>query len=269
MNKQDPRRQLTRRGFVKGAAVGGAALGGLTATSGASAKAQSESAAPRVKPPTQATKARELEAPEGYSEEQRAHYFVDSPGSDFMVDILQKLNIDYLAINPGSSFRGLHESVVNYGENARPEILTCLHEEQAVAMAHGYAKAAGKPMAVACHGTVGLQHAAMAVYNAWCDHVPVIVIAGNHIDAAHRSGSVGWAHSAQDPVAILRDFTKWDASPISLEDFSESLVRGYRIALTPPMGPTVLVADADLQERPVEQKPPIPNLTVPRRPRVT
>ena len=266
MSKQTPRRQITRRSFVKGAGVGGAALGALAATSGAATKAPTESAPSRVKPPTQAEKARELEAPEGYTEEQRAHYFVDSPGSDYMVDVLQKLQIDYLAINPGSSFRGLHESAVNYGENARPEILTCLHEEQAVAMAHGYAKAAGKPMAVACHGTVGLQHAAMAIYNAWCDYVPVIIIAGNHADAAHRSGSVGWAHSAQDPVSIVRDFTKWDASPISLEDFSESLVRGYRIALTPPMGPTVLVADADLQEGPVKQKPPIPNLTVPRPP---
>jgi thiamine pyrophosphate-dependent acetolactate synthase large subunit-like protein len=257
--------QITRRNFVKGAAAGGAALGALTSTSGASA--QTAAATSRVAPPTQAAQARELEAPEGYSAEQRAHYFVDSPGSDFMVDVLQSLQIDYLAINPGSSFRGLHESVVNYGENARPQILTCLHEEQAVAMAHGYAKAAGKPMAVACHGTVGLQHAAMAVYNAWCDYVPVIIIAGNHADAAHRSGSVGWAHSAQDPVAIVRDFTKWDAAPISAEDFSESLVRSYRIALTPPMGPTVIVADADLQEGPLERKPPIPKLTVPRPPR--
>ncbi|HET9448039.1 MAG TPA: thiamine pyrophosphate-dependent enzyme, partial [Steroidobacteraceae bacterium] len=242
------------------------ALGALTSTPVVAAQSSGAPAAARIEPPTQATKARELAAPEGYSEEQRAHYFVDSPGSDFMVDILQQLNIDYLAINPGSSFRGLHESVVNYGENARPKILTCLHEEQAVAIAHGYAKAAGKPMAVACHGTVGLQHAAMAVYNAWCDYVPVVIIAGNHIDAPHRSGSVGWAHSAQDPVAIVRDFTKWDASPISLEDFSESLVRGYRIAMTPPRGPTVLVADADLQEAACREKPPIPNLTVPRPP---
>ena len=262
MNKQTPRRQITRRSFVKVAGTGGAAMGALAATSGAAMKAQTEPAPARVKPPTQAEKAREFAAPEGYSEEQRAHYFIDSPGSDYMVDILQKLQIDYLAINPGSSFRGLHESVVNYGGNARPEILTCLHEEQAVALAHGYAKAAGKPMAVACHGTVGLQHAAMAIYNAWCDYVPVVIIAGNDIDAANRSGSVAWAHSAQDPVSIVRDFTKWDASPISLEDFSESLVRGYRIALTPPMGPTVLVADADLQEGSVKQKPPIPKLTV-------
>ncbi len=266
MNRKTPHRQITRRSFVKGAGVGGAALGALAASPEVVAEERKAPPPKGVNPPTQATKAREFEAPEGYSEEQRAHYFVDSPGSDFMVDVLQKLKIDYLAINPGSSFRGLHESVVNYGENARPEILTCLHEEQAVAMAHGYAKAAGKPMAVACHGTVGLQHAAMAIYNAWCDYVPVIIIAGNHLDAAHRSGSVGWAHSAQDPVSLVRDFTKWDASPVSAEDFSESLVRGYRIALTPPMGPTVLVADADLQEEPLEKAPPIPNLTVPRPP---
>jgi acetolactate synthase I/II/III large subunit len=258
--------QITRRSFVKGAAAGSAALGALAATASAAEKSTGDAAASSVQPPSQASKGRELEAPEGYSAEQRAHYFVDSPGSDFMVDVLQRLNIGYLAINPGSSFRGLHESVVNYGENTRPQILTCLHEEQAVAVAHGYAKAAGTPMAVACHGTVGLQHAAMAIYNAWCDYVPVIIIAGNHADAAHRSGSVGWAHSAQDPVAIVRDFTKWDAAPISLEDFSESLIRGYRIALTPPMGPTVLVADADLQESPLEKKPPIPDLTVPRPP---
>ncbi|HKU17223.1 MAG TPA: thiamine pyrophosphate-binding protein [Steroidobacteraceae bacterium] len=239
--------RITRRTFVQGAAAGGAALGTLAATAATAEKPASE-------------------APEGYSADQREHYFVESPGSDFMVDVLQRLSIDYLAINPGSTFRGLHESVVSHGENARPQILTCLHEEQAVALAHGYAKAAGKPMAVACHGTVGLQHAAMAVYNAWCDFVPIIIIAGNHADGAHRPGSVAWAHSAQDPVAIVRDFTKWDAAPVSLEDFAESLVRGYRIALTPPMGPTVLVADADLQESPIGKQPPIPNLTVPRPP---
>lgn len=262
----DPR--ITRRSFVKGAGAGagGATLGVLAGSANAAPKEKAGAATSRVAPPTQAAMARELAAPEGYSEEQRAHYFVDSPGSDFMVDVLQELQIDYLAINPGSSFRGLHESVVNHGENKRPEILTCLHEEQAVALAHGYAKASGKPMAVACHGTVGLQHAAMAVYNAWCDFVPVVILAGNHIDAAHRSGSVGWAHSAQDPVSIVRDFTKWDASPVSLEDFSESLVRAYRVALTPPMGPVVVVTDADLQEAGIKQQPPIPNLTVPRPP---
>ena len=97
------------------------------------------------------------------------------------MDTIRSLDIDYLTSNPGSRFRGFHESIVNYGANNKPEFLTCLHEESAVAMGHGYAKAAGKPLAVACHGTVGLQHAAMAIYNAWCDRAPVIILAGNHI----------------------------------------------------------------------------------------
>src|SRR5712692_11541435 len=88
--------------------------------------------------------------------------FVTRPGSDFMVDVIRSLGIEYIAANPASSFRSLQESIVNYGGNRKPEFLTCMHEESSVAMAHGYAKARGKPMAVLAHGTVGLQHAAMA-----------------------------------------------------------------------------------------------------------
>ena len=109
-------------------------------------------------------------------------------GSDFMVDVLKSLNFDYICANPGSSFRGLHESFINYGGNQSPELLTCYHEESSVAMAHAYFKAEGKPLAVMAHGTVGLQHASMAIYNAWCDRVPVYVILGNHSDAAHSTG---------------------------------------------------------------------------------
>ncbi len=105
-------------------------------------------------------------------------------GSDFMVDVIKSLGFDYICANPGSSFRGLHESVINYGGNKSPELITCLHEESSVAMAHGYAKIAGKPLGVFAHGTVGLQHAAMAIYNAYCDRVPVYVFVGNVIDAA-------------------------------------------------------------------------------------
>src|SRR6516164_4195168 len=97
-------------------------------------------------------------------------------GSDFMVDVIKTLDFEYLPANPASSFRGLHESLIDYGGNRKPEFLTCMHEESAVAMAHGYFKAAGKPLLTLCHGTVGLQHAAMAIYNAWCDRVPVIVV---------------------------------------------------------------------------------------------
>src|SRR5215210_5091919 len=100
---------------------------------------------------------------------------IERPGSDFMVDVIKTLDLKYVATNPGSSFRSLHESLVNYGKNSSPELLTCLHEESAVGMAHGYAKASGRPMGVMVHGTVGLQHASMAIYNAWCDRVPIMI----------------------------------------------------------------------------------------------
>ena len=200
--------------------------------------------------PTTSTELSEGVPPVGYSAEQARHYFVARPVSDTMVDIIRGLGIDYLAANPAASFRGLHESVVNYGRNIKPEFLTCLHEESAVAMAHGYSKIAGKPMAAICHGTVGLQHAAMAVYNAWCDRVPAIIIAGNHLHATERRPGIDWIHSAQDCAKLVRDFTKWDASPLTLQDFAESMVRAYKIATTPPMGPVVVVADATLQEEP-------------------
>ncbi len=169
-------------------------------------------------------------------------------GGDYMVDVIRSLDIKYVAANPGSSFRGLQESLVNYGGNTRPEFLTCMHEETSVAMAHGYAKVTGKPMLFLAHSTVGLQHAAMALYNDWCDRAPVIGILGNIMDAAKRRPNIEWLHTAQDPVAMVRDFVKWDDQPASLQHFGESLVRAHKIAMTPPMGPVILVADGDLQE---------------------
>jgi thiamine pyrophosphate-dependent acetolactate synthase large subunit-like protein len=169
--------------------------------------------------------------------------------------------LEYVAANPGSSFRSLHESVVNYGGNKAPELITCLHEESSVAIAHGYAKAAGKPMAVMAHGSVGFQHAAMAVYNAWCDRVPVIMFGGNGIDADKRRPGTEWSHSVQDPALMLRDFVKWDDAPGSLQHFAESTVRAYRVATTGQMGPVVIMADIDLQEDAIHGKPPtIPKL---------
>ena len=174
-----------------------------------------------------------------------------SGGGDFMVDVLKTLDIEYLATNCASSFRGLHEAVLNYGGNTQPEVLTCPHEEIAVHMAQGYAKIEGKPMAVACHGVVGLQHAAMAMYNAWCDRVPVIVIGGNIIEANKRGLRAEWVHSAVDPGAMVRDFVKWDDQPASLQHFAESAVRSYKIATTPPMAPVMLSLDSELQENPI------------------
>ena len=178
---------------------------------------------------------------------------IERPGSDFMVEVLKTLDLQYVATNPGSSFRSLHESLVNYGGNAKPELLTCLHEESAVGMAHGYAKATGKPMGVMVHGTVGLQHASMAIYNAWCDRVPVVIIAGNGVDANKRRPGTEWNHSVQDVALMVRDYVKWDDYPGSLQHFAESTVRAYKIAMTPPCEPVMIVADIDLQEDPIHE----------------
>ncbi|HZQ41083.1 MAG TPA: thiamine pyrophosphate-binding protein, partial [Rhizomicrobium sp.] len=159
-----------------------------------------------------------------------------------MVDVMKSLKLKYMFANTASAFRGLQESVVNYANNKDPEFITCLHEEAAAAMAHGYAKAANEPVMVGCHGTVGLQHAAMAIYNAWCDRAPMVLVAGNTLDGPSRVYGNQWNHSAQDPAALVRDFTKWDDQPVSLQHFAESMVRAYRIAMTPPIEPVLIIA---------------------------
>ena len=181
---------------------------------------------------------------------------IDRPGSDFMVDVLKTLDFEYCFSNPANTFRSLHESIINYGANTKPEFITCTHEEIAAAMAHGYAKIEGRPALVAVHGTVGTQHASMGVYDAFCDRVPVYLILGNHLDASGRRSVVTWSHSAQDAASIIRDYVKWDDAPGSLQHFAESAVRAYRIATTAPMGPVALVADADLQEHAIGGEAP-------------
>jgi thiamine pyrophosphate-dependent acetolactate synthase large subunit-like protein len=186
------------------------------------------------------------------------------PGSDFMVDIIKSIGFEYMCANPGNTFRSLHESLINYGGNQNPEFITCCHEECSVAMGHGYAKIEGKPLLVCVHGTVGLQHAAMAVYNAYCDRVPVFLLLGNIGDAAARVAQIDWVHSAQDPAAIIRDFVKWDDQPVSLPHFAESMIRAYKIAMTRPMMPVALVADDQLQEQAIPEgvDVTIPKLTL-------
>jgi thiamine pyrophosphate-dependent acetolactate synthase large subunit-like protein len=235
-----------RRDFLKGVATASAAGVAMVQQAQAAAPAVVDAAA-KLSP----VDAKALESGR----------LIPRPGSDFMVDVIKTLNVEFVAANPGSSFRSLHESVVNYGGNKAPELITCLHEESAVAIAHGYAKAAGKPMAVMAHGSVGFQHAAMAVYNAWCDRVPVIMIGGNGIDADKRRPGTEWSHSVQDPALLLRDYLKWDDAPGSLQHFAESTVRAYRVATTGQMGPVVIMADIDLQEDAIHGKPPsIPKL---------
>ena len=248
---------IDRRGFLKRAAtVSAAAL--ATPIAGAAAQPAVQRAAMPATPIMSA-------AAEAATSPEVEVLAADRTGSDFMVDVLKSLGFDYICANPGSSFRGIHESVINYGGNKSPELLTCCHEESSVAMAHGYAKVEGKPLGVFAHGTVGLQHASMAIYNAWCDRVPVYVMLGNQLDATMRRPGAEWAHSVQDAAAMVRDYTKWDDTPMSLPHFAESAVRAYKIALTPPMAPVVLVLDTEMQERPLgsDTKLAIPKLTIP------
>jgi acetolactate synthase-1/2/3 large subunit len=173
-----------------------------------------------------------------------------SSGGDYMVDVLNSLGIEYLAINCASSYRGLHEAVINHGGN-KPEIITCVHEDIAAHIGQGYAKMEGKPMAMACHGVVGLQHATMGIYNTWCDRVPLLIMGGNIMEADKRAPGAEWVHSGVDIGALVREFTKWDDQPASLPHFGESAVRAYKIATTPPMGPVFLALDQELQENPI------------------
>jgi acetolactate synthase-1/2/3 large subunit len=198
-------------------------------------------------------------------EEDAPFLTTESPGSDFMVEVLKTLDFEFISANPASSFRSLQESFVNYGKNKNPEWLTAMHEESSVGMARGYFQIEGKPMAVAAHGTVGLQHAAIGIYHAYCARVPVYIILGNTFDATLRRERAEWRHSVQDAALMVRDYVKWDDMPVSLGHFAESAVRAYKIAMTPPMGPVIVVTDSVLQEKPMENRAQlrIPKLTVP------
>src|SRR5438876_3901823 len=239
---------VNRRGFLKGAAAGAAAL--VAKPSAAAPQPEQVRTTAPTPLPGAALVAAETSPPPPRTDV----YTTDRPGSDFMLDVIKSLGIEYVAANPGSTFRALHESIINYGANKAPELLTCCNEESSVGMAHGYAKIEGKPMMIMAHGTVGLQHASMAIYNAYADRVPVYVVIGNVMDGPWRRSDVEWAHAVQDAALIVRDYTKWDDSPISLRQFADSAVRAYKVMMTPPMGPVVVVADAVLQEEPVAEE---------------
>ena len=262
MAKQKNDSTVGRRGFLKGATT----LAGAAALTPPLA-AQSQTQAPPKAPA--AWRASGLPAMDRAAETapppHEAPLTTAVTGSDFMIDCFKSLGFEYLPANPGSSFRALQESIVNYGKNSAPEFLTCTHEEASVAMAHGYAKIDGKPLINFVHGTVGLQHAAMAIYNAYCDRVPVYVVGGNGADATMRRPGVEWIHTAQDAAAITRDFVKWDDYPGGLQHFAESSVRAYKVAMTPPYGPVVLMADGSLQEDPIPEEA---TLTIPKLPQI-
>ena len=256
---------VDRRGFLRGAAAGAAGAAAALVAKPEPAKAQEAAEVRRPATPNPLPGAKQTAAETAPPPARVDVWTTDRPGADFMVDVIKSLGFEYVAFNPGSAFRGIHESLINYGGNKMPEILTCMHEESSIAMAHGYYKIEGKPMMVMAHGTVGLQHASMAIYNAWADRVPVYLLLGNIADGAWRRSDVEWAHSVQDAAAMVRDYTKWDDSPVSLGGFAESAVRAYKIAMTPPMEPVVIVADAVLQEEPIseaDRRLTVPKLTL-------
>ena len=182
-------------------------------------------------------------------------------GSDAVADLLRALEIPYIALTPGASFRGLHDSLVNHLGNTRPELLLCVHEESAVALAHGYARVTGKPLAVALHSNVGLMHATMAIFNVWCDRIPMLLLgAVGPVDAVKRRPWVDWIHTSRDLGSLVRGYTKWDDQPGSVAAALEAILRGYRIAVTPPQGPVYVCLDSGLQEEQLVAPIPLPVL---------
>jgi len=170
-------------------------------------------------------------------------------GSDVIVDAIKACGFRYVSLNPGSSFRGLHDSLVNYGGNTMPEMITCNHEKIAVAIAHGYAKASGEPMACILHDIVGLLHGTMGIYYAYIDRAPVVVFGGaGPMAYDRRRPNIDWIHTANVQGNVVRDYTKWDDQPASIASVPESVMRGFRVATAPPQGPVYIALDAGLQE---------------------
>lgn len=181
-------------------------------------------------------------------------------GSDVVADMLRELGVEYLAINPGASFRGLHDSVVNRLDNHDPKLVLTLHEAQAVAIAHGFAKVSGRPMGVVLHANVGLMNAVMAIYDAWVDRVPMLILgATGAVDAARRRPWIEWIHTSRDQAALVRPFVKWDDQPASVEAAIESLLRAWSMTATAPCAPTYVCLDVDVQEGALTNVPTLPD----------
>ena len=178
--------------------------------------------------------------------------------SDVIVDLIKRYEFPYITLNPGASFRGLHDSLINYGDN-QPPMMLCNHEEIAVQIAHGYAKATGKPMAVILHNLVGLLHACMAIYYAYLDRVPIFIIgATGPMDEAKRRPHIDWTHTALVQGNAVRDYVKWDYQPTSIDGVPESFARAYSVMMTEPKGPVYMCYDAALQEAPKTHDVPLP-----------
>ena len=238
-----PGSRVDRRKFLRGAAAAALTAPAIPVT------AQLSGDAPAAAPLSPGQAAQTLAAETAPLVAEPEVLTVENPGSDFMVDVLKTLGFEYVVANPASSFRGLHESLINYGGNTAPEWLTCTHEQASVNMANGYFAVAGKPMAVVTFAPSGLQHAAMGIFGAFSGRTPTYLLCANIPGGEDRRPLFDWGpHAMTDPAAMVRDMLKWDDTPASLQHFAESAVRAYRMAMTEPRGPVMLVVDAMLQE---------------------
>lgn len=229
---------ISRRAFLGSSAAAGAAS--ILPRGSADAAQSNQAATPLSLPPTRQQMAREV----GDARPPTNFRAAKRPGSDLIVQALRDLEIEYVVSNPGSSFEGMHESLINYGEipNVMPEFISAMHEESAVDMAHGYGKSEGKPICALVQGTIGLQHSSMAIYQAYHGRAPMIILVGR--DDKHFLQ----AHTADDVAGVVRPFTKWDAHPEKLEDALNAIHEAYRQAITPPCAPTVVILDAEVQK---------------------
>ncbi|MDH3287590.1 MAG: thiamine pyrophosphate-binding protein [Betaproteobacteria bacterium] len=183
-------------------------------------------------------------------------------GSDAIAGVLRDLQTEYVALNPGASYRGLHDSIVNYLGNRAPQMLLTIHDEHAVSIAHGYWKASERMMAAALHSNVGLMHASMQIFNCWCDRAPVLIIgATGPWDAAKRRPWIDWIHTCSDQGGMIRNYTKWDNQPGSVPAAMEAILRAAQIAQTAPRGPVYVNLDSAVQEAKISALPPTPEVS--------
>ncbi len=247
---------VDRRAFLAGIGAAGAASAAAAATAPTPVEAK-PTTLPPVSQSYATTIAQVEQAPPSANGPGADALHIANPGSDYMVDVMMGLGYKYVAATPGTTFRGLQESVISYAMG-KMEWLSCAHEDISASMAHGYAKATGKPMAIMVHNTVGLQHATMGIYNCWADRVPMLIMLGNYADGALRSSAADWDHSMVDNAAMCRGYIKYDEQPGSLQHYKESMLRGHGIMMTAPMGPIIMTCEQTLQEDTQSRKPQPP-----------
>ena len=183
-------------------------------------------------------------------------------GSDIAAQMLRRFGIKYISLNPGASYRGFHDSLVNHLGNENPGIILCLHEDHSVSIAHGYAKATGEPMACVLHSNVGLLHGMMSLFNAWCDRAPLFVLgATGPVAAEKRRPWIDWIHTSRDQGAYIRSIIKWDDQPTSPDALVESMMRANMLTRSAPTAPVYICLDAGFQEQKLDKEPEWPDVT--------